>query len=165
MLATMVGRAKGRSMRALTRPLPRKSSRTRTQATRVPMTTLTRATTAEVVRVTRRAARAAGAVTASHRSPRPPDNAVKVIAARGSSTITLSQSTDTPMPSGPMVPVTRRVGADRSTDGAGAAGLVFPGRELVAVSAMMSLGRRVVDHRDGPGVLGEQRLVDRLPPA
>ena len=91
MLATMVGRAKGRSIRALTRLLPRKSSRTRTQATRVPMT-LTRATTADVLSVTRRAARAAGAVTASQNSPRPPDSAVNVIAASGSRTITLSPS-------------------------------------------------------------------------
>ena len=61
MLATIVGSANGRSMSALTNRLPRKSSRTSTQATSVPMTALTRATTTETTTVTpqRRAARPA----------------------------------------------------------------------------------------------------------
>ena len=47
MLATIVGSANGRSISALTSCLPRKSSRTSTQAISVPMTTLIRATTTE----------------------------------------------------------------------------------------------------------------------
>src|SRR6478736_3222902 len=156
MLATMVGRANGRSISAFTRLLPRKSSRTRTQAISVPMSTLNRATTADVPSVTRRAASAAGAVTASQNSPRPPDRAVNVSAASGSSTMMLSQSTDTPIARGPTVPVTRRIRAGRSTlSGAGGAGAV--------VTLMTSLRGGVVDHRDGPGVLGEEGLVDGLP--
>src|SRR6478752_4228264 len=164
MLATMVGRANGRSISAFTRLLPRKSSRTRTQATSVPMTTLTRATTADAPRVTRSAARAAGAVTASHSSPRPPESAVNVKAARGSSTMMLSQSTATPIPRGPTVPVTRRIRAGRPRlDGPEAPGPVSPARVLFETTVMRSLRGGVVDHRDGPGVLGEEGLVDRLP--
>src|SRR6478672_4684268 len=154
MLATMVGRANGRSISAFTRLLPRKSSRTRTQAISVPMTTLTRATTAEAPSVTRSAASDAGAVTASQNSPSPPDRAVNVSAASGSSTMMLSQSTDTPIARGPTVPVTRRIRAGRSTR-SGAGGAV--------VTLMTSLRGGVVDHRDGPGVLGEEGLVDGFP--
>ena len=115
----MVGSANGRSMSALTRLLPRKSSRTSIHATRVPMTTLTRATTADVPRVTRSAASAAGAVIASQNSPSPPDSPVNVMAASGSRTITLSHSTDTPMPRGPTAPVTRRIRAGSGGTGLG----------------------------------------------
>ena len=71
MLATIVGSANGRSMRALTTRLPGKSSRTRTQAMSVPMTALTRATTTAATSVTRSDASATGAVTASQK-PRQP---------------------------------------------------------------------------------------------
>ena len=64
MLATMVGSANGRSISALTKAFPRKSSRTNTQATSVPSTTLITATMSDTTTVMRSAARAFGAVTA-----------------------------------------------------------------------------------------------------
>ncbi len=56
--ATIVGSAKGRSMTAFTARLPRKSSRTSTQAIRVPITTLMPVTSSEMPSVKRRAATA-----------------------------------------------------------------------------------------------------------
>lgn len=107
MLATIVGSANGRSMSAFTKPLPGKSSRTRTQAISVPMTTLTRATTTETTTVTRSAASAIGSVTAPQKPDQPSSNALTVSAASGSRTITLSQSMAVAMASGPTEPVNR----------------------------------------------------------
>ncbi len=64
MLTTMVGRANGRSISALTTRFPGKSSRTSTQAMRVPITALINATTIETITVMRRVASAPGVVTA-----------------------------------------------------------------------------------------------------
>ncbi len=108
MLATIVGSANGRSISALTIFLPRKSSRTSTQAIRVPITTLTTATTSDTPTVTRSAAIAVGASIASMKPPMPFSNALVVIAASGSSTIRLSQSVATPSPRGPIPPAARR---------------------------------------------------------
>ena len=58
MPATIVGSANGRSMIALTTRLPRKSSRTSTQAISVPMTALIAVTTSEMSSVNRSAATA-----------------------------------------------------------------------------------------------------------
>ena len=56
--ATIVGRAKGRSMSELTTLRPKKRSRTRTHAMRVPMTALIATTTSETPTVSFRAASA-----------------------------------------------------------------------------------------------------------
>src|SRR5215207_1293589 len=69
--ATIVGRAKGRSMRALTTRLPGNWSRTSTQAIKVPMTTFPAATSSETAKVRRRAARAWGWVAAAQKAAQP----------------------------------------------------------------------------------------------
>ena len=79
----MVGSAKGRSMRALTKGLPGKSSRTRTHAMSVPMTALMTVTTAESVKVSCRAASAWGEVIASQNSSRPSETERHRMAAMG----------------------------------------------------------------------------------
>ncbi len=104
MLATIVGRAKGRSITALTSALPRNSSRTSTQAMRVPTTTLIAATIREMTIVRISAALAEGAVMASQIPPRPPSSALTVSAASGRSTIRLSQIIVMPSPRGPTPP-------------------------------------------------------------
>src|SRR3954451_4390048 len=102
--ATIVGSANGRSMTALTRLLPRKSSRTSTQAINVPVTTLMSATMAEITTVMTSAAIAAGAVIASMNAPGPPLNAFVSTAASGSRTMMLNHSEATPSPMGPTQP-------------------------------------------------------------
>ena len=82
----MVGRAKGRSMMALTMRLPRNSSRTRTQAMKRPATELKTATPNEHKRVSLRAATASGWLTAVQNAPHPPAKAVERMAAMGSRT-------------------------------------------------------------------------------
>ncbi len=67
----MVGRAKGRSMRASTTRLPTKRSRTITQAMSVPMTALTAATMSDATTVSSRADRASGVVTAVQNPDQP----------------------------------------------------------------------------------------------
>jgi hypothetical protein len=69
--ATIVGRAKGRSIRALTTRLPGNSSRTSTQAMTVPMTTFPAATRRLTAKVRRSAARAWGWVAASQKAAQP----------------------------------------------------------------------------------------------
>ena len=71
MLATIVGSAKGRSMSALTKRLPGKSSRTSTQAMSVPMTALMQRDDGRHDQGHRRAASATGAVTASQKPAEP----------------------------------------------------------------------------------------------
>jgi hypothetical protein len=126
MLATIVGSANGRSMTALTRPLPRKSSRTSTHAIRVPVTTLTSATISEIVSVSRNAARAAGAVAASHSPGRPLSSDFAATAASGSSTMTLNHSVATPSPTGPTPPATVRCRRRRAERGARAVADMAP---------------------------------------
>ena len=82
----MVGSAKGRSMRALSSALPRKSSRTSTKAMASPATELTTATMAEMASVNSSAATASGCVTAAQNSDQPPLNALVTSAATGSRT-------------------------------------------------------------------------------
>src|SRR6185312_5613202 len=96
-LATIVGNANGRSITASTIRLPGKLSRTSTQATRTPKTTLIAATTAEIVSVTRNESSADGDVTADTKSGQPPLADCHTIAASGSSTITDSHNIATPM--------------------------------------------------------------------
>src|SRR4029450_6704146 len=71
MPATIVGRAKGRSMRPLTTRWPGNRSRTRTQAMTVPMTALPAATSAAAAKVRRSAARAWGWVAAAQEGAQP----------------------------------------------------------------------------------------------
>src|SRR5215204_1570722 len=87
--ATIVGRAKGRSMRALTTRLPGNWSRTSTQAISVPMTTLTVATISATAKVRRSAARAWGWVAAAQNAPQPSRVERQRTAVRGRTTIRL----------------------------------------------------------------------------
>src|SRR5215208_8299062 len=87
--ATIVGRAKGRSMRALTTRLPGNWSRTSTQAMTVPMTTLTVATSSATAKVRRSAARAWGWVAAAQNAPQPSRVERQRTAVRGRTTIRL----------------------------------------------------------------------------
>src|SRR5215208_1619691 len=87
--ATIVGRAKGRSMRALTTRLPGNWSRTRTQAIRVPMTTFPAATSSETAKVRRRAARAWGWVAAAQKAAQPSRLERHTTAVSGRTTIRL----------------------------------------------------------------------------
>src|SRR4029450_2330072 len=84
MPATIVGRAKGRSMRALTTRLPGNWSRTSTQAMTGPMTTLPAAPSRDTVRVRRSAARAWGWVAASQKAAQPswPDRQTTAVSGR-----------------------------------------------------------------------------------
>ena len=87
--ATMVGRANGRSIRALTAPLPRKSSRTSTQAIRTPATALIAATTSETTSVSLSAETAWGLVIASQKPEMPSSKPLAATAASGISTTRL----------------------------------------------------------------------------
>src|SRR4029453_5037870 len=87
--ATIVGRAKGRSIRALTSRLPGKSSRTRTQAMTVPMATFQPATSSETARVRRSAATAWGWVAAAQKEAAPSRDDRHSTAARGGRTTRL----------------------------------------------------------------------------
>src|SRR3954454_9541521 len=95
MLATIVGSANGRSMTALTAPLPRKSSRTRTQAMSTPVTTLMAVVSSDMTTVSVSADFACGDVIAGqNRSVA----AFAVSAAIGSATLTDRESKDAPGP-------------------------------------------------------------------
>src|SRR4029453_9496571 len=89
MPATMVGSANGRSMRAPKTRLPGNSSRTSTQAIRVPTPTLTTTTTRATANVSRSAARACGVVAACQNGAAPSRDERHTTAASGSSTIKL----------------------------------------------------------------------------
>src|SRR5829696_1324003 len=98
----MVGSANGRSIVAFTSDFPRKSSRTRTQAISVPITASIAATTTDTPSVNFSAATAGGFEIASQKSPRPPSSDFATTAARGISTMTVSQPTVTaPAAAGP----------------------------------------------------------------
>ena len=87
--ATIVGSANGRSISELTIPLPRNSSRTRTQAISVPVTALIAATTAEAISDSFSAATACSLVTAVQKVSNPSSNDLSTTAASGISTIRL----------------------------------------------------------------------------
>src|SRR5829696_6460250 len=89
MPATIVGRAKGRSMRALTTRLPGNWSRTSTQAMTVPIAAFPAATSSETTKVRRRAARAWGWVAAAQKAPQPSRVERQRTAVSGSTTIRL----------------------------------------------------------------------------
>jgi hypothetical protein len=69
--ATIVGSANGRSISEFTTPLPGNSSRTRTQAIRVPVTALMTTTISDVISVSRRAAMDCSFVTAFQKPSQP----------------------------------------------------------------------------------------------
>src|SRR3954452_3909158 len=97
--ATIVGSANGRSISAFTARLPRKSSRTSTQAISVPVTALITTTIAEVMNVSLSAASACGPVTTSTKPESPSSSDVTATAASGSSTMMLRYVSATPRPS------------------------------------------------------------------
>src|SRR4051812_34086166 len=134
-------------MRALTKLLPRKSSRTSTHAISVPVTTLISATIAEITTVISSAARAAGAVIASHSPPIPLSSDFVRTAASGSRTMMLNHSEVTPSPTGPIVaPVA--------------------GRRRGSATVAIGLARRlVVDLGHGALVRVEELVVDLAPAA
>src|SRR5215213_11907227 len=113
--ATIVGRAKGRSMRALTTRLPGNWSRTSTQAISVPMTTLTVATISATAKVRRSAARAWGWVAACQKAPQPSRVERQRTAVRGRTTIRLRYRVTIPRssaaPPRTSSPIRRRVTA------------------------------------------------------
>src|SRR4051794_27623719 len=86
-------------MSAFTAPLPRKSSRTRTQAIKVPVTALITTTIADVMNVSFSAASACGPVTTSTKPESPSSSDVTATAASGSSTMMLRYVSATPRPS------------------------------------------------------------------
>src|SRR5271167_385918 len=131
-LATIVGSANGRSITASTRRWPGKSSRTSTQATSVPKTTLITVTTEETVSVTRNDSSADGDVTADTNAAQPPFADCHTIAASGSSTITDNHSVATPMRSdvaprcpGGSPPVTGPASSGRMASGFGSIAAVI----------------------------------------
>ena len=85
----MVGSAKGRSISELTMPLPGNSSRTSTQAIRVPKKALTRTTMTEAISVRRSAATACGLLIAFQKVSKPPSNDSNTTAASGISAMML----------------------------------------------------------------------------
>src|SRR5215217_1626620 len=115
MPATIVGRAKGRSMRALTTRLPGYWSRTSTQAISVPMTTLTVATISATAKVRRSAARAWGWVAACQKAPQPSRVERQRTAVRGRTTTRLRYRVTIPRssaaPPRTSSPIRRRVTA------------------------------------------------------
>src|SRR4029453_16223738 len=130
--ATIVGRAKGRSMRALTTRLPGNSSRTSTQAMTVPITTLPAATTRATAKVRRSAARAWGRVAASQKAPQPSLPERHTTAVSGRTTIRLRDRVTAPRTSAatPPVPGPPRAGGGRGGGwggGGGGRGRAAPG--------------------------------------
>ena len=87
--------------------LPKKRSRTSTQAISVPMTMLTSVTRNAVPTVSRMAAAVCALVTASQKCAHPPSHAVTTTAASGISTSRLNHSIATPRPR-PETRVSRR---------------------------------------------------------
>src|SRR6476646_4141055 len=96
--ATIVGSANGRSISVSTMDLPGKLSRTSTQATTVPSTTLTTATTADAPSVSTSADHESGVRTAAQNAPGPPAPACQTTAASGISTMRLRYNTAVPSP-------------------------------------------------------------------
>src|SRR5215217_1713255 len=169
--ATIVGRAKGRSMRALTTRLPGNWSRTSTQAISVPMTTLTVATISATAKVRRSAARAWGWVAASQKAPQPSRVERHTTAVRGRTTIRLRyrvtiprSSASPPRTSSPIRRRVRALAANRDADL-----LLDVGHDPgLLVEELLGHLRPATQVGDGeqPGRLGEVggrggRLVDR----
>jgi hypothetical protein len=122
--ATIVGKANGRSMSPSTSRLPGKSSRTRTQAVRVPITRLINATPNEAATVSFSAAQASGVRTACQKAPGPCPAERHTTNASGMSTTRLRYTVAAPRPS----PVPNRTrGGRRLRAGCGGRGCVASG--------------------------------------
>src|SRR6478736_2556354 len=174
---TIVGSANGRSMIVLMNPLPRKSSRTSTQAVSVPRTALNPAISSAVHRLSSSADSAWRLVTDDQNPPSPASVDRATNAASGIRTMTLSHSVASPRPSAPDPPVAARGRrrtrpAVRASLGSGdPRGLLDLGhRALVRVeelgvdlvpSAEVADGEQPGRRRELRGVLLEHRLVDR----
>src|SRR5437762_5749546 len=146
MPATIVGRANGRSIRALTARLPGNSSRTSTQAISVPTTRLTATTSRATAKVSRSAARAWGVVAACQNAAAPPREERHTTAASGSSTTRLRYIVTVPRSS--------------------AAPPQLPGR--VAPAALLAANRHpdlLLDPGQDAAVLVEELLVHLAPAA
>src|SRR4051794_16445088 len=157
MPATIVGSANGRSITALMTALPRKRSRTSTQATSVPATALIAATRIDTISVSFSAATACGAVTASQKAPSPPPSERATTAASGIRTITLSHSVATPSASAPDPPGAAEESARRRAAGS----------DRPALRASLGSGdsRGLLDRGDRPLVRVEELVVDLRPAA
>src|ERR1700757_3249375 len=128
--ATTVGRANGRSMRALMNRWLGNRSRTSTQATIVPITAPMADTTSAAPSVIPSARRATGLVTDSQKLAGLCDTALTVTAASGMRTMTLRYRIDSPRPSPyGRRPAPTRGRAGRAGAGAGAGGARAGGRE------------------------------------
>src|SRR3954453_10818088 len=157
MPATIVGSANGRSITALMTALPRKRSRTSTQATSVPATALIAATRIDRTSVSFSAATACGAVTASQKAPSPPSSERATTAASGIRTMTLSHSVATPSASAPDPPGAAEERARRRATGS----------DRPALRASLGSGdsRGLLDRGDRPLVRVEELVVDLRPAA
>src|SRR4051812_4470894 len=157
MPATIVGSANGRSITALMTALPRKRSRTSTQATSVPATALIAATRIDTMSVSFSAATACGAVTASQKAPSPPSSERATTAASGIRTMTLSHSVATPSASAPDPPGAAEERARRRATGS----------DRPALRASLGSGdsRGLLDRGDRPLVRVEELVVDLRPAA
>src|SRR4051794_3812627 len=146
--ATIVGRANGRSISAFTAPLPRKSSRTRTQAISVPMTAFTTVTTSARTSVSLSADTASGSLIASQNAAAPPSKDFDTTAASGSRTMTDRYSIAVPRPSA-------------APPGSGTA----RGRGSVSASAFGGDTKALLDVRHDALLLVEELGHDRVPAA
>src|SRR3954453_12523533 len=134
------------------RRLPRKSSRTSTQAIAVPMIAFTNAAAADMSSGSSRAETAWRPVAASQNALQPSSKAWEVSAASGSRTMTDSHSRAPPPPRAPpMLPPPRRANARR-------------GSRSAAVSAIGGDAELLLDVGDD-GVVGIEELVVHLLPA
>src|SRR6185295_9316954 len=160
MPATIVGSANGRSISALISPRPRKRSRTRTHATRVPAAALMAATTTDIVSVRRSDATAWRFVIASQNVPRPPSVDFATTAASGRSTMTLSHTVAMPSDSAPEPPGAAEESARRR-----AAETDRPAPGEVRTSLGSGDPRGLLDLRDRALVRVEELVVDLRPAA
>src|SRR5580765_1160177 len=175
---TIVGSANGRSTSALMTLRPRKRSRTRTQATSVPVTALMAAAASEHSSVRRSAATAWRPLTAAQSASRPPSVERATTAASGISTMTLRYSVASPRASAPEPPTAvprarrRTAPAVRASLGSGdpRVRLDLRHRALVRVEELvvdLAPAAELVDreqarwHRELGGVALQHRLVDR----
>src|SRR3954447_25949772 len=171
MPATIVGSAKGRSMTALTRLRPRKSSRMRTQPTSVPITALMAATARLTSSVKRSADTAWRLLPACQNAPVPPSSDLATTAASGSSTMMLSHSVATPRPARPAAPGRDAAGGGRpGGPPAGRGRAPAPrGHGAAGSGRPRSLGRRhprvLLDLGERPPVGVEELVVDLAPAA
>src|ERR1044071_3252659 len=117
----MVGSANGRSMTAFTIALPRKSSRTSTQAVTVPRTAFRSAAAIERSTLSLRAETASGDETALHQPDQPLSVDAEATAASGSATINERKRKTKPRERAPPALSLERVTARGRAAAAGAA--------------------------------------------